>query len=492
MRKILLTLLCVVALGALVACGDSNFGNRTPVPTPPSNGNNAGFSNASLKGTYVFAANGITPSSLFAVVGQFSADGNGIITAGTRDTVNDIGGQTLNEPITGTYSIDQDGRGQAVLNGSFGQVIYRFVLRGTGEGTLFQISNSNDATGRILPLPNPLPPVVNVPVTYIVRLDGEDRLRNTYGAVGALTFSATGNAVNGILDENDNGTFNAQLTATGSYTPGSSRGTVTFSANGVSHNFVFYPVAQNRIELVSTDKSFFLHGYGYAQSSPATSADTFKGDQVFNIFGFDSAGSILETGRFTLDGAGNITNAIEDYNEAGTYFDGVGFGGTYAVAANGRWTATLNYSTSALSMVGWQVSPQMSLLLITGSNIANFEIVETGTMRAQTIGLTTASISGNYAEHLSGTLAGNGSVESAGNFDADGGGNLTGTIDSQTPTSINTDISQSGNYSVAATNGRSSGVIGAIPVHLYTVDANTIYLISTDPVRQYQGMMLKQ
>src|SRR6266568_3385152 len=323
MRKILLTLLCVVALGTLVACGGSS--NRTQVPTPPSTGNNAGFTNASLNGPYVFAANGSTPSNLFAVAGQFSADGNGNITAGTRDTVNDGGGQTLNEPITGTYSINQDGRGQAVLNGSSGQIIYRFVLRGDGEGTLFQISNLNDATGRILPWPNPLPAVVKGQVTYVVRLDGEDRARNTYGAVGALTFDASGNTVNGILDENDNSTFNAQLTATGSFSLGSSRGTAAFTSNGISHNFIVYPIAQNRIELVSIDKNFFLHGYGYAQAAPATSIATFKGDQVFNIFGFDSAGPILETGRFTLDGAGNITSAIEDFNEAGTYFDSVAF-----------------------------------------------------------------------------------------------------------------------------------------------------------------------
>jgi len=489
MRKILLTVSCVVALGTLIACG--GYSNRTPIPTPPSTGNNAGFSTASLNGTYVFAANGTTPNNFFAVAGQFTADGNGRITAGTRDTVNDGGGQTLNEPFTGTYTVNQDGRGQALFNGSFGQVIYRFVLRGNGEATLFQISNSNDATGRILPLPNPMPATTKAQVTYVVRLDGEDRGNNTYGAVGALTLNASGNTVTGTIDENDNGTFSPQRAATGSYSFGSSRGTATFTANGINHNFIVYPIAQNRIELVSTDKNFFLHGYGHAQAAPATSIATFKGDQVFNIHGFDSAGSILETGRLTLDGAGNITSAIEDFNEAGTYFDSVAFAGTYSVAGNGRWAATFTYTTSTLSMVGWQVSPQMSLVLVTGSNIANFGIVETGTMRAQTIGLTTANISGNYAENLSGTLEGGGSVESSGNFDGDGAGSLIGTIDSQTPNSINTDIVESGNYAVAA-NGRSSGTIGAVPVHIYTVDANTIYLISTDPARLYQGMMVKQ
>jgi|GEM_PF-1513229 len=492
MRKILLSILSLVALATLVGCGGGGSSNITPVPSGPTGGNNAGFSNSSLSGSYVFSVNGVNSSNSFAVIGSFVADGAGNITSGTRDTVTDGGGQALSESITGTYTVNQDGRGQATLNGTSGRVIYRFVMQSPSAAKLFQISDSADATGRIIAQPSFTSTALTATSTYIVRLDGEDSGLNVYGAIGGLTFTG-GSTITGTVDENDNATFNAQFAGTGSFSaPATSgRGTATLITATGTHNFVYYLVSPARLELISTDRNFFLHGYADQQTAIAGTAVAFVGDQVFNISGYDSSGQVLETGRLTLDGVGNLTNAIEDYNEAGSYYDSVPFTGTYSVAANGRWTATLTYTSSTLSFVGWQVSPQQSMVLVSGSNIANFGVVETGTMRAQTIGLTTASVTGNYADNLSGLYINSGNIESGGNFLADGSGNLNGTIDSQTPTSINTDIVQSGNYSVAA-NGRSSGTIGAVPVHVYTVDADTIYLISTDPNRLYQGMLVKQ
>jgi hypothetical protein len=490
MRKILLTLISFVGLAALVACGDRSS-VHTPVPPGPSTGNNAGFSDASLTGTYVFSVSGFNSNRSFsyASIGVFAADGAGNITSGTRDTVNDTGGQTLSEPITGTYSVNQDGRGQAVLNGSSGQVIYRFVMQSPSSARLFQISNTSDATGRILGVPAVTPALVSA-APYIVRLDGEDTHKNPYGAIGALTMNGP---IAGTIDENDAGTFNPQLAATGTttITGPNGRGTLSFSTSTGTHNFIYYPVTSTHFELISTDKNFFLFGYADQQTAIAATPAAFAGDQVLNISGYTSNGAIVETGRLTLDGAGNVTNAIEDYNEAGFYFPSVAFSGSYTVTANGRWTANLVYSNSNLNVAGWQVSPSKSIILTTGSSVANYSVLETGTLSAQTINLTTASISGNYAEDLSGIYVGSGNVESTGNFFADGVGNLSGTIDSQTPVADNTDIAQTGLYSVTA-NGRATGSIGDVPVVLYTANADTVYMISSDPNRIYQGRLEKQ
>jgi len=490
MRKILLTLVSFVGLSVLVACGGDS--SHTSVPPAPSTGNNAGFSNSSLKGTYVFSASGFNSSSNYnyAVVGVFIADGAGNISSGTRDTVNDNGGQSLSEPITGTYSVNQDGRGQAVLNGNSGQVIYRFVMQSTTSAKLFQISNTSDAVGRILGVPVVTPALISA-APYIVRLDGEDTKKNPYGAIGALTMNGP---VAGTIDENDAGTFSPQLTATGTTTTTgpNGRGTLTFTTSTGTHNFIYYPVTSSHFEMISTDKNFFLFGYGDQQTALiAASPAAFGGDQVLNLAGYSTNGAIVETGRLTLDGAGNLTNAIEDYNEAGFFFPSVAFAGTYTVGANGRWAANLVYSTSTLSVVGWQVSTSQSVVLTTGSTIANYSVLETGTLRAQTLGLTTASISGEFAEDLSGIFVGTGNVESTGNFLADGAGNLSGTFDSQTPFADNTDVSQTGLYSVLA-NGRSAGTVGSVPVVFYTVNADTVYMISSDPNRLYQGKLEKQ
>lgn len=495
MSKIILSLISVVALAALTACGGSS--NSTPTTTAPSGGNNAGFSTSSLKGTYVFAASGVTSSNNFATEGVFTADGAGNISSGARDIYDDGGGQVQEESITGTYSVNQDGRGQLTLNGNSGQTVYRFVMQSPSAAKLFQFSTSADATGRI-----ELQSAVNSNVlagtaTYVVRFDGEDSgNKNAYGAIGALTVSGT--KVTGNIDENDAGTFSSQL-ATGTDTAPDSngRGTLTYTTPTGVHNFAYYWVSPSHIELVSTDKSFFLYGYADFQTATiAATPATFAGDQVFSISGYDASGlALLEAGRLTFDGAGNITNGVEDYNDAGTFFSAVAYGGSYTVAANGRWTAGLAYpSASTMSLVGWQVSNQQSVVLTTGLVTATgtSPVLETGTLRAQTTGLTTANINGNYAEDLSGfSIAYNGNVETTANFDADGLGNLVGTLDSQVPGFFNTDIAETGIYSILS-NGRSPAQIGGVPVMMYTVDANNIYLISTDPTRLYQGKMVKQ
>jgi hypothetical protein len=479
---------------------------RSPVPPAPSGGNNAGFTNASLSGTYVFAANGITNSANLAVVGSFTADGSGNITSGTRETINSIGSQLLNESISGTYTVNQDGRGQMILNGpsASNQVIYRFVMQATSAGSnqvakLFQISNVADATGRI-ELQSGTPSASG---TYVVRLDGQDIGKYNYGAVGGLTLS--GGNIAGTVDENDSGTFNAQLGATGSYSISATRGSANFvmpndptAGNNGTHNFVVYYVSPTRLELVSTNTNFWLHGYADLQTSASSSVASFTGPQVFNLSGIDSFSNypLIQTGRFTLDGAGNVTSGIEDYNENLVLYPGVSFTGTYGVAPTGRWTSTLSTPgsfISSLSLVGWQVSPTLSVLLTqsgTSTYVTNYGVLETGEIRAQTLGLSTSNVSGNYANNLSGyaNYTNVGNTESTGNYLADGNGNLSGTIDSLTdfddgaPT---VNDPQTGTYTIDPTYGRSSGYVSGVPVEIYTVDQNTLYLISSDPASVY-------
>ena len=511
MRKILLTLVTIVSLGALVACGGGSSNSVVAAPAP-SGGNNAGFSNASLTGNYVYAANGFTSNYTFAVVGQFHADGNGNITSGTRDTVNDSGGQVLGESISGSYSVNQDGRGQAVLNGSSGQVIYRFVLSSTSAGKLFQNGTGStsvlvDTVGRLEAQSTPSTTLAG---PYVVRLDGEDTGLLPYGAIGGLTF--TGSSISGAIDENDAGisTSNGSLAiSTGTYglatngrgtlgyvTPNSSA-TTTASPQG-AHNFIAYYVSSSRLELLSTDKKFFLHGYADQQAAAvAGTIAAFTGDQVFNIAGTDLSTAnfypVQETGRFTLDGAGNIANAVADYNDAGNLLTDTGFSGTYNVATSGRWQANLNYVSlpTSLGLVGWQVSPQQSLLLTTSSTL-----LETGTMRAQTaagLTLTTAGVTGNYAENLSGDSGSTGYLESTGNLLASAGG-LSGTIDSQIDANgLSVDAPTTGSYSFTdPTTGRGTGYVGSVPVSYYAVDPDTIYVFSTDSNSLYQGMLVAQ
>jgi hypothetical protein len=502
MRKILLTLLSVAALAALVGCGTHSA--TIFVPTNPSGGNPVGFSDASLSGTYVFTANGLTSRSSFAAAGIFTADGAGIITSGTRDTVHDTGRQALGESITGTYSVNQDGRGQVVLNGNSGQAIYRFVLQSPSSGKLFQDGTTSnrvivDAIGTI---ELQSPPATTLSGTYVIRLDGEDPRLFPYGAVGGLT--ASGTTLNGSIDENDAGLVapvSLQLPATGSYTLASSgRGIATLTTptgpNSAAHNFIVYFVSPNRLELISTDPRFFLHGRADLQTSVAGTVALFTGPQVFSISGTDfNLNPVQETGRFTLDGLGTLVNGIADFNDTGNLLTGITVTGNYSVAASGRWLTNLNSSgiASSLGLVGWQVSPQQSVVLTTDTSL-----LETGTMRAQTpagLTLTTAGVTGQYADALAGfNGTGFGNFESTGNLFADGLGGLSGFIDSQTDSSgLDFDASTTGSYSFTdPTTGRGTGFIGSIPVTYYAVDPSTLFVFSTDSNSLFQGTLVKQ
>jgi hypothetical protein len=527
MRKILLSLVSFCALCALVGCGSSN-NNTVPVPANPAGGNNAGFSNASLlAGTaYVFSVSGVNNNTggSYVVVGSFISNGDGSITSGTRDTVNDSGGQSLNEtltPASSTYFVNADGRGQMVLNGPSGQVIYRFVLHAptaqhpSQVGELFQDGQTSDrvvvdATGTIQQVSGtPATPTG----TYIIGLNGEDSIRNPYGAIGGITF--TGNNIAGLIDENDNGNYAQEtqpLTATGTIALTSSRGTATLvTPNGINpatHNFVVYYVSPSELDLVSTDPKFFLYGNADQQTSFAPTNGLFIGDQVFSISGVDNSGpgrSIaprVEAGRLTLNGDGTLSNAIEDYTNYNNVFAGVDLtaNSSYSAGVEGRWTANLVNSTTntTTDLVGWQVSfgavptQQKSFVLTTNSNI-----LETGVMLGQTLDITDAQVSGNYAESLAGyNTGGQDYVELTGNLNADGNGNfLTGTYDAQTDDAgLILDNATSGTYNTGdATFGRStSASVEDIPIALYTVDANTMFFVSSQQGSIYQGAIINQ
>ena len=503
MRKLLLTLISIVSLGALVGCG-GNSSNNTPVPTGPTGGNNAGFTTASLKGTYVFAVNGLNPSNNFAVVGTFTADGAGNIPSGSRDTINDTGGQVPGEAISGSYKLNQDGRGQMTLTGSTGQAIYPFILSSPSAGKLFQDASSADAVGR-LELQTAMPALSGGTSTYVIRLMGEDPSQSPYAAVGGLT--VTGTALAGAIDENDSGTFNQLLPAVGTITLSSATGTMSYTTTNLStqttHDFAVFYVSPSRLELISTDSLWFIYGYADLQTTVSASTSAFTGNQVLNLSGFDVLGPIEETGRLYLDGVNNVSNAIKDYNEDGTLYQDISFSGTYSITGAttpGRWTSVLTANSGAIvneDIVGWQVSPQQSLVLVDyGANpsVSGYSLLETGDMRAQTIGLSNLNVKGNYAQFLEGyDFGGVGNFESAGNYLADGNGGLSGTIDFQTDSNgFTQNSSQTGNYAVDNIFGRGTASVSGVPVIFYTVDDSTIYVISSDAAAAYQGTLTLQ
>ncbi|MDR3762598.1 MAG: hypothetical protein P4M01_00730 [Acidobacteriota bacterium] len=494
MRKLLVAL-GLAALAFLSSCGNDRYTYNTP--GNPSGGNNAGYSSSSLNGSYVFTASGVYANGIsFSTAGNFIADGSGNVTSGVRDVYSDGGQKVQEESLTGTYSVNEDGRGQLQLKGASGATIFRFVLHSASEGVFFQYSGAADATGRFVLRPAETSNAVRASYTYVLRLDGEDSSGAPYGAVGLLNL--TGNdfvagTFTGTVDQNDSGTYSAQLAASGTLTAPDThgRGTASITIGSNTATYVFYWVSVNEIELLRSDGTL-QYGSGYQQTAVSGSTAAFTGGQVFSLSGYLASGNhtypIAETGYLSLNGSGTLASAVEDSNVGGNYTGNVSFSGTNTADATGRWTATLSGAQST-NLVGYQVSASKSMVL---SYNTGATILETGVLQAQTSGLTAASITGNYAVDLSGySYYAPGNVESTANYLADGAGNLSGTLDSQTPGFYNTDVSQTGVYSVSSS-GRSTATFGAVPAALYVVDATTAYILSSDGNRLYQGTMVKQ
>lgn len=110
------------------------------------------YSDLSLNGTYVFdlRTKGISNnvSVTGTLVGLFTADGNGNITAGQYDVNSGPSPSQLPLPLTGSYSVGADGRGQMLLNINGNTVPHSFVLLSSSQGKLAEMSTSETASGQ--------------------------------------------------------------------------------------------------------------------------------------------------------------------------------------------------------------------------------------------------------------------------------------------------------------------------------------------------------
>lgn len=239
-------LLLLPAVLLLVSCGN----NATPGSNPvvPS----GSFSNASLKGSYVFTAAGTDPTDGdYFVAGSLQADGAGNVT-GIED-VNLGSGVDSAVPVTGTYLVDSTGHGAFTLND----------VNGFRDSVLIQLSNSGAST-----------------VTDFDTSGGTGTFesQNLAGFVrsGSYTFQLSGSDLTGALTVT--GAFNVDSLGNvsgGTQTLVGAGNTTTTTFSGVmqvafdggrgriilgSNSFSYYVVNANRIILTGLDQNTFLHG----------------------------------------------------------------------------------------------------------------------------------------------------------------------------------------------------------------------------------------
>jgi hypothetical protein len=130
-------------------------------------------------------------------------------------------------------------------------------------------------------------------------------------------------------------------------------------------------------------------------------------------------------GRFTADGAGNLTNGELDTNTVGGGGAAQSFTGTYSIGADNRGVMTLNFSGS---------SAKLAFAMMANGNAQFIEFdasggagtIGSGTMeKADTTAYSTARITGDYAFGASGFDDANNRAAIEGRFTSNGTGALT-------------------------------------------------------------------
>lgn len=184
------------------------------------------------------------------------------------------------------------------------------------------------------------------------------------------------------------------------------------------------------------------------------------------------SGFAFNGGTFVADGAGNLTNGVEDQNSsAAGPLPNVAFTGAYTVGADGRGTATINDPSAR----------KFSFVLIsnTRGQLIAFDTspVTTGFLQQQDQSAI-ANAKGTFVFSFSGDNAG--PATEVGNLMLDGAGHITGgTEDTNSHGVVTQNVPVAGTYSIGA-GGHGTAIIGTANFAFYIIDASTLAFLSTD------------
>jgi hypothetical protein len=165
------------------------------------------------------------------------------------------------------------------------------------------------------------------------------------------------------------------------------------------------------------------------QSNTGVNDAALNGSYAFTFTGLSGNANVSSVfaavGRFTADGAGNLTNGELDTNAVGGGGAAQSFTGTYSIGADNRGVMMLNFSGS---------SAKLAFAMMSNGNAQFIEFdasggsgtIGSGTMeKADTTAYSTARITGDYAFGAAGFDNANNRAAIEGRFTSNGSGTLT-------------------------------------------------------------------
>jgi hypothetical protein len=368
-------LLLAVATCAVVWVTGCSGGGSTPPPPPPV----VGFSNASLKGTYVFSMSGSTddPATAsvdsFSRVGIFIADGGGnIATTGGLQDQHQFGSDNPFSINGGSYVVNSDGRGSLCLETSGGEVQYSISLSSTSAGYMVDMgtvtscpgtgTNVNTETASGSFQLQSATTLANG--TYIFDFSGiAPASGDAISIIGDLVASGT----NGIgsfssgsfADVNEGGTLIPKTLISGAYqvdsnNAGTGRGLATI--NGL--NYVYYVIDGQHAEMMEIDADQVTGGTNLGeavaqQAGTPTNVSSFSNNSFVYVLGgsnVSDGGPHTRAVRLTASGSALSAILLDDNNE-GTFVSipatGVLTGGTVTLDGDGSGRGTFTFTENA-------------------------------------------------------------------------------------------------------------------------------------------------
>ncbi len=225
-----------------------------------------------------------------------------------------------------------------------------------------------------------------------------------------------------------------------------------------------------------------------------------NGQYAFLLSGYDASGPVEMAGSFTADGAGNLTNGLEDINQSSGVLTSQSFTGNYAIGADNRGTLAMGSSTFQFSIgsisSGVGAKGHIVEFDATGTNVIG--VLE----KQDTTAFSLSAAAGDYAFGFTGLSSSvNGArFALAGRFTVSSTGAISnGELDADDAGTVNNFTSVTGTATVAAS-GRGTTTLsvngGTINTVFYVVSANEALYIGIDPISAgngvYTGSALKQ
>ena len=221
-----------------------------------------------------------------------------------------------------------------------------------------------------------------------------------------------------------------------------------------------------------------------------------KGDYALTFSGITGSGggsSVFgAVGRFTADGAGNVTNGELDTNGPGGVLSAQSFTGTYAIGADNRGVMTLNIGAGSAKLAFAMMADGNAKFIEFDAGGGNGTI-SSGTMeKTDTNAYNTAKIAGDYAFGVAGLDNLSNRATIAGRFTANGAGTLTNTAgDLNAYGSVNSMTFTAANYTVSNTaTGRGTmnltftfgGTPDSLNFVFYVVNSGKLFVMESDAV----------